>query len=57
MRKESGNVGQNKQVRMDVKCGRSTRYRMKLCFNTLKSRRLSVLMGFEKKRAEINTKA
>lgn len=57
MRKESGSVGQNKQVRMDVKCGRSTRYRMKLCFNTLKPRRLSVLMGFEKKRAEIKTKA
>ena len=48
MRKESCRLDQNEQIWMDVKDGESSRYRMKLCCNTLKSRSLSVLRSFEK---------
>ena len=48
MRKESYRLDQNEQIWMDVKDGESSRYRMKLCCNTLKPRSLSVLRGSEK---------
>ena len=48
IREESCRLDQNEQVWMDVKDGGSSRYRMKLCCNTLKPRSLSVLRGFEK---------
>ena len=48
MRKESCRLDQNEQIWMDVKDGESSRYRMKLCCNTLKPRSLSVLRGSEK---------
>lgn len=39
MREASGGLGQNEWMGMDVKGGGNSRYRMKLCFNTLKPRR------------------
>lgn len=36
--------------------GRSSEYRTKLCFCTHKPRKLAILMGFEKKRTEIEIK-
>lgn len=52
----SGRPGQNEHIKIDVSCDRSSRYRIKLCFNTPKPRRVTMIIDFEKKRFEIKIK-
>lgn len=56
MRKGSGRPGQNEHIKMDVSGDRRSRYRIKLCFNTPKPKRVTMHMDFEKKRVEVKIK-